>query len=129
MVNVEKKRQQERDTVREIIKIYCHGQQHKREAGEKLCPDCQAIAAYADERIAKCPRMDIKTFCNVCPIHCYAPKERAQIQRIMAYGGPRMLLHHPVMTLRHLLIQWRTKHGLREREAVITQKKHIRDAK
>lgn len=123
MVDVEKKRKQERETVREIVKIYCHGHHHKRAAGEELCADCQKIADYADERIAKCPRMDIKTFCNVCPIHCYAPKERAEIQQIMKYGGPRMLLHHPLMTLRHMLIQWETKRGLREREAVVAKKK------
>lgn len=123
MVDVEKKRERERETVREIVKIYCHGHHHQRENGAELCPECQRIAAYADERIAKCPRMDIKTFCNVCPIHCYAPKERAEIQKIMAYGGPRMLLHHPLMTLRHMLIQWETKRGLREREAVVARKK------
>lgn len=122
MVDVEKKRQRERDTVREIIKIYCHGHHHERN-GAEFCPDCQKIADYADARIAKCPRMDIKTFCNVCPIHCYAPQERAQIRRIMAYSGPRMLLHHPLMTLRHMLIQWETKRGLRQHEAVVAKKK------
>ena len=115
-MNVEAKRIAERKTVQEIMKIYCHGHHHNRESGHELCPDCEAIAAYADIRIAKCPRMAVKTFCSVCPIHCYAKPQRELILAIMRYSGPRMLWHHPLMAIRHILIQWRTRHGLRKRE-------------
>ena len=115
-MKVEWKRQEERKTVREIVKIYCRGHHHDREAGHELCPDCEAIAAYADIRITKCPRMAVKTFCSVCPIHCYAKPQRELILTIMRYSGPRMLLHHPLMALRHILIQWRTRYGLRKSE-------------
>jgi len=115
-MQVEWKRSEERKTVREIVKIYCRGHHHVRESGHELCPDCEAIAAYADIRIAKCPRMAAKTFCSVCPIHCYAKPQRELILAIMRYSGPRMLWHHPIMAIRHILIQWRTRHGLRKRE-------------
>ena len=115
-MKVEWKRQEERKTVREIVKIYCRGHHHDREAGHELCPDCEAIAAYADIRITKCPRMAVKTFCSVCPIHCYAKPQRELILTIMRYSGLRMLWHHPLMALRHILIQWRTRHGRRNGE-------------
>lgn len=103
---VEKKRRQEQKTVKTIIEVYCHGHHHKRDTGARLCPECQALAEYALQRIEKCPRMDIKTFCSVCPIHCYAPQKRAEIQEVMRYGGPRMLWHHPLMTLHHMFLSW-----------------------
>ncbi|MFV0635596.1 nitrous oxide-stimulated promoter family protein [Mitsuokella sp. WILCCON 0060] len=108
-MNVEKKRRQEQQTIKTIIGIYCHGHHHRREPGEKLCPECQALAAYAVERIEKCPRMEVKSFCSVCPIHCYAPAKREEIQKVMRYGGPCMLLHHPLMTLHHMFLTWQTK--------------------
>ncbi|MCR5756628.1 MAG: nitrous oxide-stimulated promoter family protein [Selenomonas sp.] len=118
-IDVEKKRREEVQTVREIIKIYCRGHKHKRNPGDTLCRDCQFMADYALQRLEKCPRMDIKTFCSVCPIHCYGQQEAAKIKEIMRYGGPRMLFVHPLMALRHILIEWRTRHGLRKKEAVV----------
>lgn len=119
VIDVEKRRREELVTVGEIIKIYCRGHKHRREDGADLCPDCQAMADYALVRLEKCPRMDIKTFCSVCPIHCYGKQEAAKIKEIMRYGGPRMLWHHPLMALRHMFIEWRTRHGLRGKEAVV----------
>jgi hypothetical protein len=86
-----------------------------------LCLACHNISKYALDKLAKCPRMDIKTFCSVCPIHCYGKEEGEKIRKIMRYGGPRMLWHHPLMALKHIFIEWRTRHGLRDRE-VITSK-------
>lgn len=121
-MDVEKKRQDEIKTVAEIIKIYCHGHRHLRATGKELCPECQKMSEYALVRLAKCPRMDIKTFCSVCPVHCYGREEAVKIREIMAFGGPRMLWKHPWMTLRHIWIEWRTRHGLRKKEAVIQHK-------
>ena len=95
-MDVEKKRQQEQETVAEIIAIYCRAHHGRREG---LCPQCESLARYAEARIAACPRMAVKSFCSVCPVHCYAPARRQEIQAVMRYGGPRMLLHHPLMTL------------------------------
>ncbi len=105
---IERKRQQEMKSMQEIITLYCHGKQHLREACAGLCPECQHIAGYARSRILGCPRMAEKSFCAVCPIHCYQKKEREQIRKIMRWAGPRMLLRHPLMTLRHI---WHQKIG------------------
>ena len=109
-MDTEKKRQQERMVVLQIIGHYCQGHHHRHLPGESLCPDCQQIADYAAARIMHCPRMEQKTFCSVCPIHCYARPQQEQILRIMRYGGPRMLLHHPLMALHHMLLGWQTRH-------------------
>ena len=36
-------------------------------------------------------------------VHCYQPQMRGQIRQGMRYSGPRMLFHHPVMAIRHLI--------------------------
>lgn len=59
------------------------------------------VAVYAEARVAHCPHMEAKTFCSQCPTHCYAAKQREAIRNMMRYSGPRMLLHHPLLTITH----------------------------
>lgn len=56
---------------------------------------------YARTRLSFCQFGEAKTTCQRCPVHCYQPKYREQMKKIMRYSGPRMLLKHPVLTLRH----------------------------
>lgn len=93
----------EADTVAAMIRLYCKDQKHLPENGSGLCGDCARLAAYADLRLAKCPFQEGKTTCAQCPVHCYKPEMRAQIRVVMRAAGPKMLLRHPVMTVRHLL--------------------------
>ena len=108
-VNLDKKRQQEMQVLRQMLGIYCRGQHHLREAGAELCPACQQLADYACARITHCPHMAEKTFCNVCPTHCYAPAKREAIREAMRYAGPRMLWHAPLLTLQHMFLQLRER--------------------
>ena len=125
-MNTEQKRAHEADIMTKMIAIYCSGKNHtgrtqSRRDGSAdaaaLCPDCRRLRAYALSRITGCPRMDVKSFCSVCPVHCYSKDMRAQIRDVMRYSGPRMLMHHPIITLRHMWIDFtahrREKKGLR----------------
>lgn len=93
------KRQGEKRIVGEMIALYCR-HFHQKKGG--LCPRCGALAAYAKQRVDHCPFMETKTFCSNCRAHCYRPEMREEIRRVMAWAGPRMLFHHPVLALRHL---------------------------
>ncbi len=57
----------------------------------------------AVERSDRCPFMENKTFCSNCKIHCYKPEMREEIRKVMRFSGPRMILHHPIMVIRHLI--------------------------
>ena len=96
---IEAKRTREREVVTQMISVYCRGN-HGTARGQ-LCEDCTALTEYASTRISRCPFMATKTFCSQCRVHCYAPAQRQAIKDVMRYAGPRMLLHHPVMTVRH----------------------------
>ena len=95
-----KKREQEKRLVGEMIALYCKKQHHIRRG---LCPECAALRDYALEGIGRCPFMETKTFCSNCRIHCYKPDMRAKIREVMRFAGPRMILHHPVAAIRHVV--------------------------
>lgn len=85
--------------VRQMISLYCR----KKEGNAELCERCRELTAYAEQRLRHCPHGDAKGSCRKCTIHCYRPEMRAAIREVMRYAGPRMLLHHPVMAIRHLI--------------------------
>ena len=86
-------------TLRAMMKIYCkdhHG-------SEELCLDCEELLSYAVTKLDRCPYGEEKPACNKCPIHCYKPEPREQMRAVMRYSGPRMLLAHPILAIRHLI--------------------------
>ena len=99
MDQLEKKRLQEKQMVGCMIALYC---KKKHGGGKTLCPQCQALYEYACQRCDHCRFMETKTFCSNCKVHCYKPEMRREIQQVMRFAGPWMLLYHPVLALRHL---------------------------
>lgn len=87
-------------TIEAMIVLYC-GAHHQPRA--RLCPGCRELLEYAEKRLGRCLFQDDKPTCGKCPVHCYAPAMRQKVVEVMRYSGPRMLLHHPLMALRHLL--------------------------
>lgn len=97
-------------TVSAMLAIYCrhhhrHRARHKHSDGsvDNLCHECRQLLMYAELRLDRCPYGQQKPTCNQCPIHCYKPEPKQQMQQVMRYAGPRMLLPHPLLAIRHLL--------------------------
>ena len=91
---------QERKAIEKMIGMYCRGQ-HQTKTG--LCPGCQSLLAYAQQRLEKCFFGGEKPVCAKCPIHCYAPQQRQEIAVVMRYAGPRLFFRDPWAALLHLL--------------------------
>ena len=98
-MDVQTKREREKELVSQMIALYCR----KKHGGKALCPDCAALDSYARQRSDKCPFMETKTFCSNCRVHCYRPEMRERIRAVMRFSGPRMIFHHPVIALRHVI--------------------------
>ncbi len=98
-LDVKTKREREKETVSLMIAIYCQ----KNHGGRELCPECAALDAYARLRSDKCPFMETKTFCSNCKVHCYKADMRERIREVMRFSGPRMIFHHPIMAVRHVI--------------------------
>lgn len=126
---LKRKREREQEIVSQMIALYCKGNHsahrsapprerggetrqvpegaalRERGSGERwdLCPECAELEAYAHARSERCPFMEEKTFCSNCTVHCYRPEMRERIRTVMRYAGPRILFHHPVMAIRHMI--------------------------
>ena len=99
-MNADKKREREKKTGSLMIRLYCRKRHH---TSGGLCAECQALSDYAVQRSDRCPFMETKTFCSNCRVHCYKPEMREKIREVMRFSGPRMLLYHPVMAVRHVI--------------------------
>lgn len=86
-------------TIEKMIKIY-----EKAYPAPAESPDFyQKLFSYAVNRLEKCRYGEEKPACKQCPIHCYQPKMREQMKLVMRWAGPKMLIHHPILAIRHLL--------------------------
>jgi len=90
----------EKQTLRAMVALYCRA--HHGTAGP-LCSECDDVLSYAYCRLDRCPFGARKSTCANCPIHCYKPAMRAQVKTVMRYAGPRMMLRHPILAVRHWL--------------------------
>ena len=95
------RRARELKTVAAMLRMYCRV--HGHSATEALCTECRALLDYAERRLDRCPFGDAKPTCNKCLVHCYSIDKREQVRVIMRWAGPRMLRHHPVLGIRHLI--------------------------
>ena len=83
-----------------MIRIYCRAH---HDASPGICPECAELLDYALVRIDCCPFDADKPPCADCTVHCYKPKMRDQIRKVMRYAGSRMMLRHPVLAILHML--------------------------
>lgn len=100
MDNFKEKRESEKQVVGVMIDVYCR-KNHKSLNG--LCSECRELLDYTNMRTDKCPHMEDKTFCSSCETHCYDAKHRDRIKEVMKFSGPRMIFHHPIIMIKHLL--------------------------
>ncbi|BCJ96046.1 hypothetical protein acsn021_36150 [Anaerocolumna cellulosilytica] len=113
--SLQRRRETEKELLTKMVVIYCKGNRHNPAlyAPQKyqknlfttntLCPECEKLRVYAVKQIDKCPFMETKTFCSNCKVHCYKADRREQVRSVMKYAGPRMLFHHPVLALKHMV--------------------------
>lgn len=100
-MDINKKRLHEKEILKLMITTYCRGEHRNK---KKLCNDCQKLLDYAYERIENCPLMETKSFCSACKTHCYSTEMRERIKLVMKYSGPKMLIYHPLVLIRHMLV-------------------------
>ena len=91
--------EREKVTVSLMIRLYCR----RKEGNKNLCAQCSELEEYAHKRLSACRYGEQKTSCKKCPTHCYRKDMREKIREVMRFAGPRMILHHPLEAIRHML--------------------------
>lgn len=100
MLPLQPRMERERKTIGLMIALYCRDH---HQGGQRPCAECRELLEYAEHRLAHCPFQERKTTCGNCRIHCYKPTKREKIREVMRYAGPRMIRHHPLLAIGHLL--------------------------
>ena len=77
-------RDRQREILCRFIQIYCAARHGSIDGS--LCAECGNLAAYARERLERCPHHP-KPSCKKCRTHCYKPAYRARIREIMRFSG------------------------------------------
>ena len=90
---------QEKATVELMIRLYCR----RKEGNVTLCPACSELLDYALSRLDRCRFGPDKPTCRKCSVHCYNNEMQERIRVFMHWSGPRMMIYHPVVAVRHLL--------------------------
>jgi len=90
----------ENKTISIMIDLYCRDN-HGKNIND--CQECTSLLNYALKRIENCPLKDNKPPCSSCHIHCYKKYMREKIRKVMRYAGPRMMVKHPVLAVKHLI--------------------------
>jgi hypothetical protein len=94
-------RAREQRTLETMMGMYCRA--HHAPGKSRLCPECLELAAYARRRLERCVFGDEKPTCANCLVHCYRAEMRERVRAMMRWAGPRMLLSHPWLAMRHLI--------------------------
>ncbi len=89
----------EKRIVELMIRLYCRRKLHATE----LPAEYAELLAYAQKRLSLCRFGEKKTSCKRCPVHCYARDKRELMRQVMRWCGPRMLVYHPIITLKHYI--------------------------
>ncbi len=84
-----------------MVGIYCTA--HHSSAIEAPCTSCQDLITYAKKRLLSCPFQKEKPTCGKCIVHCYKKSMQNRIKEVMKFAGPKMVYHHPIMALKHLI--------------------------
>ncbi len=103
---------EEARTLQAMVRDYCHA--HHGTKGEP-CEACQVLLTYCLNRLARCPYQEKKPVCNRCETHCYKSPFKEETRAIMRYSGPRLLLSHPLLALKHLWYEKRIAPPKRKR--------------
>ena len=88
----------EKETMVTMVVLYCRGNHDD----PSPCHRCTDLIFYANGRLDACPFGESKGSCRRCSVHCYDDEHRVFMSEVMRYSGPRMIIHHPLMALRHI---------------------------
>ena len=100
MFLLKSRREREKIIVQTMIEMYCTGNHTEN---TDLCDECADLAKYAEKRLLSCMFGDVKPVCKSCPVHCYSPQKREQMQMVMRWSGPRMLKKKPFYAVIHVI--------------------------
>ena len=110
----------EKENIRKTFGVYCRA--HHNTDGTKLCPKCTALLTTVFTKIAKCPYGISKPICDRCETPCFGENATKNFLEVMNSTQKKMLLSHPMMTVKHKLQSLGVDYAQHERDKKSTDK-------
>ena len=93
----------EKENMRKSFAVYCNANHGTKD--NKLCAKCNAVLMRIMQKYQRCPYGIAKPICDKCEIMCFGEKDNKTFMDMMSGSRKKMLMKHPVMTVKHKLIE------------------------
>ncbi|MCR5833381.1 MAG: nitrous oxide-stimulated promoter family protein [Selenomonadaceae bacterium] len=110
----------EKEHIRKTFGKYCNAN-HGTTDG-KLCGKCTAVLSTVLIKINRCPYGIGKPICEECETQCFGERFTKDFLEIMKGGQKKMLLSHPLMTIKHKLAGLGAEYARMQRDKKSTDK-------
>ena len=110
----------EKEHIRNTFGEYCNAN-HGTEGG-KLCAKCTAVLSTVLIKISRCPYGIGKPICEQCETPCFGERFTNDFNTIMKGGQKKMLLSHPIMTVKHKIAVLGAEYAKMQRDKKSTEK-------
>ncbi|KMV30301.1 nitrous oxide-stimulated promoter family protein [Photobacterium swingsii] len=105
--------QRELDTVKAMIRLYCK----TLHRGAIMCPECEGLIAYVENRMTSCRLGNEKPTCQSCSASCYPPAKRLHLTHVLRWSLPRFFWRHPMKAFHFKMDSLRAEHRHTEQAA------------
>ncbi len=117
----------EKENIRKTFGKYCNDN-HGTTDG-KLCAKCTAVLSTVMIKISRCPYGIAKPICEQCETPCFGERFTNDFNAIMKGGQKKMLLSHPIMTVKHKIAGLGAEYAKMQRDKKSTDKQKEQEQK
>ena len=117
-------RLKEKENIKASFAVYCNANHDTKDG--KLCPKCTALLTNVLLKIGKCKYGITKPLCDHCDEQCFGEAANKTFMEIMDGSRKGMLLHHPMMTVRHKITGMGVEYAKQKQNEAANQKEEGR---
>ena len=115
----------EKENIKKTFSVYCRSNHDT--SGDKLCPKCTALLATVMTKMSRCPYGITKPICDRCDNPCFGAGQTQEFLKIMDTSQKRMLLSHPIMTVKHKLASMGVDYAKQQQAKKLDEKVKARE--
>ena len=117
----------EKENIRKTFGKYCNANHGTTD--NKLCAKCTAVLSTVMIKISRCPYGIGKPICEQCETPCFGERFTNEFNTIMKGGQKKMLLSHPIMTVKHKIAGLGAEYAKMQRDKKTTDKQKEQEQK
>ena len=117
-------RTKEKENIKTSFAVYCNANHDTKDG--KLCPKCTALLTTVLLKFGRCKYGVTKPLCDHCDEKCFGEAANKTFMKIMDGSRNKMLLRHPIMTVRHKITGMGVEYAKQKQNDAATQKEEGR---